>query len=85
MVGHGEGISYLLLLGLAMPMKYFFDMPLAVSIVGSIHGFLFVWFSFVLLWLFLKKEISFSKAALAVLLSFIPFGTFYLDRFVFSR
>lgn len=37
-----EGISFLVLLGIAMPLKYFAGMPLAVRIVGSVHGALFV-------------------------------------------
>ena len=39
-----EAVSYLVLLGMAMPLKYVWDMPLAVKIVGSIHGGLFVIF-----------------------------------------
>ena len=37
-VGKVEGLSYLLLLGIAMPLKYMAGMPMAVSIVGLIHG-----------------------------------------------
>ena len=44
-----EGISYLLLLGIAMPLKYWAGLPLAVKIVGSIHGALFVVFCAALL------------------------------------
>ena len=40
--GKIEGWSYLILLFIAMPLKYIFDMPLAVRIVGSAHGLLFV-------------------------------------------
>ena len=43
-IGNIEGISYLLLLGVAMPLKYLGNMPMAVKIAGSIHGFLFVSF-----------------------------------------
>jgi integral membrane protein len=39
-----EGVSYLLLLFVAMPLKYFWEMPLAVRIVGSLHGMLFIVF-----------------------------------------
>ncbi len=76
-----EGISFLLLLFVAMPLKYFAGFPLAVTIVGAIHGVLFIAFC---IWLFLvhveyKKKISWSlKAFLA---SIIPFGTIYLDRY----
>ena len=41
-IAYLEGISFLLLLGVAMPLKYHWGMPLAVRIMGSLHGFLFV-------------------------------------------
>jgi integral membrane protein len=41
-LGNIEGVSYLLLLFIAMPMKYYFGMPMAVKIVGMAHGVLFV-------------------------------------------
>ena len=84
-VGHWEGISYLLLLGLAMPLKYIFGWPLAVSLVGGLHGFLFVGFAFILLYMFLKKQLSFTQAALSLLLSFVPFGTFFLEKWVLRK
>jgi integral membrane protein len=43
-VALAEGVSYLLLLGIAMPLKYLAGMPLAVLIVGSVHGGLFILF-----------------------------------------
>ncbi|MFM7771008.1 MAG: DUF3817 domain-containing protein [Bacteroidota bacterium] len=79
-VGNIEGISYLLLLGVAMPLKYFADIPTAVKIAGSIHGFLFVWFMFSLMRVWLKAKWSYDKVAIAFILSIIPFGTFYLDQ-----
>ena len=45
-----EAVSYLVLLGIAMPLKYIWQMPMAVKITGSIHGGLFVLFC-VTLWL----------------------------------
>lgn len=84
-VGHWEGISYLLLLGLAMPLKNLAGWPMAVSVFGSLHGFLFVWFCLILFWMQLKKQITLSKAVLAVLLSLLPFGTFYLEKLVFRK
>jgi integral membrane protein len=75
-----EGISFLFLLFIAMPLKYLADMPMAVSIVGSIHGALFVAFM-ILLYLvydqYDKKIIWMLKAFLA---SIIPFGTFIMDK-----
>ena len=41
-LGNVEGVSYLLLLGVAMPLKYAFGLPLAVKIVGMAHGVLFL-------------------------------------------
>lgn len=84
-IGYWEGISYLLLLGVAMPLKYIFNLPMAVTILGLLHGFLFVWFCLILLWMEIKNEISIIKSALAVLLSMLPFGTFFLDKYIFPK
>ena len=84
-VGHWEGVSYLLLLAVAMPLKYFFNLPMAVSVLGSLHGILFVWFCLIILLMVIKKELGFTQGALAVLLSLLPFGTFYLGRFVLRK
>ena len=67
-----EGISYLLLLFVAMPMKYMYGMPEAVSIVGSAHGLLFVVFiHFCLIIFFLPFFLSvFPHFFLAFFLSF---------------
>ena len=80
MIAIAEGISFLVLLGIAMPLKYFMDMPLAVKVVGYIHGFLFI--AFVALAWNVKNELNknsiwFAKALLA---SLLPFGTFVLDK-----
>lgn len=75
-----EGISYLVLLAIAMPLKYFAGMPMAVTIIGGIHGFLFV--AFCVLVLQVKNEAgnSFGWLMKAGLASIIPFGTFVMDR-----
>jgi integral membrane protein len=79
-IGNVEGVSYLALLGIAMPLKYLKDMPVAVRIAGSIHGFLFVLFMLALMIVWRKKNWSYDKVAFAFLASIIPFGTFYLDK-----
>jgi integral membrane protein len=79
-VGHAEGISYLVLLGVAMPLKYFLNIPEAVRIVGSLHGILFVAFVFMIAWLVVQKKMSMLSAVKAFVLSLVPFGTFYLNR-----
>lgn len=79
-VGNAEGISYLLLLGVAMPLKYMAGMPQAVRILGSIHGFLFVLFMVVLFRVWQTQKWPYERVAMAFLLSIVPFGTFYLDK-----
>jgi integral membrane protein len=81
-VGHAEGISYLVLLVIAMPLKYFFDLPQAVRMVGSLHGILFVAFIFMIAWLLVQKKMTLMGAVKAFVLSLVPFGTFYLNRLV---
>lgn len=75
-----EGISFILLLGIAMPLKYLYHKPLAVQVAGLTHGLLFICFV-ILSWetmnVLNKKTGWFAKAFLA---SVIPFGTFVLDK-----
>lgn len=84
-VGIWEGISYLILLFVAMPLKYFANIPEAVRIVGSLHGVLFVLFMFCILNAMLKSKLSFQKAVIAFVASLIPFGTFFLDKLIFEK
>jgi len=78
-VGVWEGVSYLVLLFVAMPLKYGMGYQEAVRLTGSAHGFLFVGFMAVLFYAILTKAITFRKAVWAFVLSLIPFGTFYLS------
>lgn len=75
-----EGISYLVLLFIAMPLKYAADMPGAVRVVGMAHGVLFVAFCLALLMVFVEKRLDLGRAALTFLSSLVPFGTFVIDR-----
>lgn len=80
MVAIAEGISFLVLLLIAMPLKYMFDIPQAVKVVGWIHGALFVaffYFAFEVFTSFKKEILWLGKAFLA---SIIPLGTFVFDR-----
>ena len=79
-VGFAEGISYLILLLIAMPLKYFMDMHTPVRVVGMLHGVLFIGFCILLLASAIKYKWSIKIAILGFLLSFVPFGTFYLER-----
>lgn len=75
-----EALSYLLLLGIAMPLKYVWHKPEMVEYVGMAHGVLFV--AYVLAALVLYKQLSWSLKSLAIVLvcSLLPFGPFYAER-----
>ncbi len=78
-VGLFEGISFLLLLGIAMPLKYFVGFPMAVTVVGAIHGALFVLYILALINVTFVRRWSFGQVAGAFVASLLPFGTFVLD------
>lgn len=80
LIGVIEGISYLVLLFVAMPLKYFADMPEAVKYTGWAHGALFVTYCFYLLRVWIQYKWSFLKAAIAFVASLLPFATFVLDK-----
>lgn len=74
-----DGISYLVLLGIAMPLKYLADMPAAVRITGSIHGFLFLALMGCLLLAWLRKRLSLAWCATVLLCALLPLAPFFLD------
>lgn len=75
-----EGTSFLLLLFIAVPIKYFQGDASYVKMLGMPHGILFMLY-FVLA-IVLKKEMNWSYKILGIVLvaSVIPFGTFYIDK-----
>lgn len=75
-----EGISYLLLLGVAMPLKYLADLPLAVRVMGSVHGALFVVFVVTLARAAWARRWPFTRPAWMFASSLLPFGMLVLDR-----
>lgn len=80
--GTWEGISFLVLLGIAMPLKYLMGIPQAVSVVGMAHGILFV------AYLYLIHECrkafgwSLRTTALGALAAVLPAGPFVFDKWV---
>ena len=80
MLGFAEGTSLLILFGIAMPLKYLFHEPLAVRVVGSIHGFLFI--AYVILATVMASREKWSKQTLltSYVLSTLPFGTFVFEK-----
>jgi integral membrane protein len=75
-----EGVSYLLLLFVAVPIKYFQGDVSYVKMLGMPHGILFM--SYIVLAVILQKKMKWSIKSLGivVLASVIPFGTFYVDK-----
>jgi len=80
-----EGSSLLLLLFVAMPLKYYAEIPEAVKIIGPIHGVLFLTFLVLLFSHTSKRELSIFKTFLGFIASFIPFGTFIFKAKILSR
>jgi len=80
LLGNIEGISYLLLLGVAMPMKYYFEMPMVVKITGMAHGVLFVAYCILLALCMKNFNWSLKFGAYLFIATLIPFGTFVTDR-----
>ena len=75
-----EGISLILLFSIAMPLKYVFDEPLAVEIVGMAHGILFIVYIILVFILGILRKWKFIIIVLSMLASVIPFGTFYAEK-----
>jgi len=75
-----EGLSYILLLGIATPIKYVFNDPQYVKLLGMPHGLLFI--LYIAIAYILKNEFNWDNKNFGIVLlaSIIPFGTFYIDR-----
>ncbi len=80
-----EGISFLILLFVAMPAKYYFGYPIATKVVGMIHGLLV--FAFIYQIIEAKKEAGLTgkEMGLYSILSLIPFGSFYTDKLLAKK
>ena len=75
-----EGLSWLALLFIAMPLKYVWGDPVYVKFVGMTHGILFIGLFMLLLQTFFEERISQKEAMKIFIASFIPFGTFFTDK-----
>ena len=79
-VAIAEGWSFLVLLFIAMPLKYVADIPMAVKVVGWVHGFLFIWYWVAAVPLFTKLKWDVERIVGLGLASVVPFGTFVMER-----
>ena len=74
-----EGVSTLILFGIAMPMKYVGGIPMAVTIAGSVHGLLFVLLASMFLLAIRRVPITRSMAMFGIAAAVVPFGPFVMD------
>lgn len=75
-----EGVSFLFLLGVAMPLKYMAGMPLPVKIAGWVHGLLFIALCYVLFTVTIEKRWPLLRSGMVFLAALLPFGPFVIDR-----
>ncbi|KLT69305.1 MULTISPECIES: DUF3817 domain-containing protein [Flavobacterium] len=81
-----EGVSLLILVFIAVPLKYFFDNPAGTKAIGPIHGALFLLFIFNTLSVGVEQNWKFKTTTWKVLLAcIVPFGTFYIDHKILSK
>jgi integral membrane protein len=79
-IGIAEGVSFLVLLLIAMPIKYIFKIPEVVKVVGWLHGGLFVAYILFAFEVFSKFNKSFLWLLKSFTASIIPAGTFMMDK-----
>lgn len=80
LVGLLEGLSFLLLLGVAMPLKYVWGMPVAVQVVGALHGALFVLYGLAVVHVWIARRWPVDRALVAMIAAVVPFGPFVFER-----
>jgi len=79
-VSISEGVSFLVLLFIAMPMKYTMDIPEAVKYVGWAHGILFMLYIYIIFPTSKRLNWSYGKTFVGLIVSVLPFGPFLFDR-----
>ena len=80
-----EGVSFLVILFVTMPMKYMYGMSEPNKIVGMSHGVLFILYVLAVIQSKIEFDWSAKKTGLALLASIIPFGTFWADKKLFRN
>ena len=78
-IGWWEGGSFLVLLGIAMPLKYFAGWPAAVRVVGMAHGILFMLYILAAIQAALEYHWPWKRTALVMAASILPAGPFVVD------
>jgi integral membrane protein len=79
-IAYVVGVMLLVLLFVAMPLKYFGDNPSAMNVVGPLHGFLYMVYLLASFDLFRRVRWSLPRLVLVALAGTIPFLSFYAER-----
>jgi len=75
-----EGISYLAILAITMPLKYMADLPMPNKYVGYAHGFLFIAYIILAIVFWMEKKWSIKRLFILIVASLLPFATFYVEK-----
>ena len=78
-IGFWEGISFLVLLGIAMPLKYIAGWPDAVRVVGMAHGILFLLYLWAAMQAAQERDWPWRRTAIVLVASLLPAGPFVID------
>jgi integral membrane protein len=85
-IGFLEGISLLVLIFIAVPLRYYAHQPQLVKMLGPVHGALFLLFVINTISVGVEQQWSFKTTTWKVLLAcMVPFGTFYIDKKILSK
>jgi integral membrane protein len=80
-----EGVSFLVLLFITMPLKYYWHLPKPNMVAGQIHGILFILYILFLLQAWYAYQWSIKRVLLGLVASIVPFGTFFADKLLFTE
>jgi integral membrane protein len=84
-IGLLEGLSFIVLLGIAMPLKYLAGMPEMVRVVGMAHGVLFMLFGLAVVQVAVERRWPLTRVVMALAASVLPFGPFIFDARILRR
>lgn len=79
-IGTVEALSFLVLLFIAMPLKYWAEVPEAVTVVGMAHGFFFTLYVLALVNALVVRKLTVVQSLIGFVCAFLPFGPFVFDR-----
>lgn len=75
-----EGVSFLLILFVSMPLKYYMDIPIVNKYFGWVHGILFIVYILLAVEIVIRRKINIWQFLRVIIASIIPFGTFFNEK-----